>query len=517
MVLESVVEDMLLNLRRHHNRLTSSHKLPSELLYSIFEYTYGSAVDHTDSALTLSSVCQRWRDTAISLPTMWTDMFISPEPSDIQELFLERSKTAPLHVIIEIPTDSGEDYANVTEEVTLLAEKKDRILSIKIDSPYNREDAFESLDFPAPLLERFSCIVRLDPEDSEPDFDNMPPLLSDHLFDNQTPSLRRVDLTDVDWEALDSFSNLIELRLTTHLWEDEAWNFEDYLLPLLVRSPLLEHLAITGFRFPYDEIFGSIPDSPISLQKLSVVSLVRTQSRLILSFLNNPNITKLTIRNPVQPAHGDPSFFLPEDPSLLTITQRLYWLKITAKSNDDSQYRFQVRGGLTKAKSSRGSFVYYVDDDRPISFDFEMEDEPSTTINEAWNYISTTSLSGLSELNIDWMLSKWPTPPSQDKIRALFVNLPSLSHLCLGQYGCDEFIKPFISESNLCPDLSFITARVSWASYEKTFHVLNSVACARKAVGKEVGFWYVTAAMHDEVARDWNELCDKHEIYSQCF
>jgi hypothetical protein len=170
MLLESVVEDVLLNLRQLHNRLTPTYKLPGELLCAIFESTYGSAVDHTDNTLKLSSVCKKWRDTAISLPTMWTEMFISPEPSDIQELFLERSKDAPLHVIIKIPTDSGEDYANVTKEVSLLTNKKERILSIKIDSPYNREDAFRNLTFPAPLLERFSCIARLDPEDSEPDF-----------------------------------------------------------------------------------------------------------------------------------------------------------------------------------------------------------------------------------------------------------------------------------------------------------------------------------------------------------
>lgn len=82
-------------------------KLPPELLFQIFEECCFS--EHPHTILRISMVCSRWRDICLSLPHIWSTIGIPidvqprkilKKQRDIVNLYLQRSNTSPLSIIL---------------------------------------------------------------------------------------------------------------------------------------------------------------------------------------------------------------------------------------------------------------------------------------------------------------------------------------------------------------------------------------------------------------------------------
>jgi hypothetical protein len=199
---------------------------------------------------------------------------------------------------------------------------------------------------------------------------------------------------------------------------------------------------------------------------LTAISLLKTRSR-ILSYIDTPNISRVIIRKPKHPVPVP--YFLPDEPSLFSITCHLAQLKIVADM-EPGRATFRAEG-----KTESGM----------IAFDLSMQYKPTSVLGAlTLEYLSTTSLAHLTTLVFDWWLRY--TAPSEDAIQAFFANLPSLRHLIFPHLICDDFIRPFVNSTTLCPDLESVSVEVSKDTYEKTVQTLAAITSARAAMGKTV-------------------------------
>jgi hypothetical protein len=208
MTLEIIVEDMLITIRRLHNRV---NKLPPELLSTIFEST-----NPTRIAFKISHVCQNWRETAIRCPRLWSKIKMSAGISLAHELCLERSGSVPLVVAIRVPWKIDNRISStIPKNIQLLAPHHKRILSIALDAPEGSNFFYHHLNFSVPSLERFSCRRRLIDID-ERGGDRVFP---SSLFNGHTLSLKTIVFTNVPWADFGSFKNLTEIRISGDSYE----------------------------------------------------------------------------------------------------------------------------------------------------------------------------------------------------------------------------------------------------------------------------------------------------------
>jgi hypothetical protein len=493
MTLEIIVEDILMTLRRLHNRLTPVHKLPLELLSTIFESTndVDLACDNTRTSFNISHVCQNWRETAIRCPRLWSKIKMSAGSPLAHELCLERSGNVPLVVTIRVPSewedpDDRIDSA-IPRNIQLLAPQPERILSIDLDSPLERTFFFSHLDFSVPSLERFSCTTWVaDGWKDKPTFPSS-------LFNGHMPSLKTVVFAGVPWKDLGPFRNLTDIRISGS--SSERLKKPDFS-QVLQRSPLLEHLEVRGY-FPDDG------DTLIALPRLKSLSLLDTYSCFFLSYLDTPGIQQLTILDPYPSTVVIPNNpFLPNDPSRLPITQRLRQLAILTKAHPNQQI-------LIEGEDESGSITFKFS--KPWHHYCRVD--PTTWSHlfaTTWSYLSTTSLTSLTELTIDW---SGQDVPSGIAIRSFFANASSIQTLRLLKAGCDGFLQPFVEDVALCPDLERIYVTISSESYDLAFRAVESIVCARRAVGRTVRIGHIVAVEGGEgMSEVWNELCDEHRI-----
>lgn len=95
------------------------HWLPPELLIHIFVLTTYSALDPAQSRLdtapfSISHVCRRWREIALSTPVLWRRVVLTPldislrhPVSPATQTFLERSKGIPAEVFYAVRSNTG--------------------------------------------------------------------------------------------------------------------------------------------------------------------------------------------------------------------------------------------------------------------------------------------------------------------------------------------------------------------------------------------------------------------------
>jgi hypothetical protein len=99
------LEEDLLELKVFHNSLTPAVLLPPEVLCRIFSFHRGQhkaeELAHrrskgSTSWIGITHVCRRWRDVAIDLPSLWSDLsFRYPA---FTQIMLQRSKEVPLRI-----------------------------------------------------------------------------------------------------------------------------------------------------------------------------------------------------------------------------------------------------------------------------------------------------------------------------------------------------------------------------------------------------------------------------------
>ncbi|KAF8891511.1 hypothetical protein CPB85DRAFT_1332202 [Mucidula mucida] len=110
------VESMLDVLKAHHTHLNTYiqrstryirrspiRRLPTEVLGIIFASACTSFPrNEYKTPLSISLVCSKWRDMALSTPSLWTHIHIAPHSGGLEH-FLERCGNIPISIKVEIP------------------------------------------------------------------------------------------------------------------------------------------------------------------------------------------------------------------------------------------------------------------------------------------------------------------------------------------------------------------------------------------------------------------------------
>ncbi|KAF6761940.1 hypothetical protein DFP72DRAFT_1061232 [Ephemerocybe angulata] len=132
-------------MKSSHNALTTTYRLPSEILSSIFLSL--SLMDSTDldqpiyrrvSWLRATFVCRRWRFVALGYAALWTTPPLD-EP-ELAEIMMSRSQGAPLSIHYDAPASWRRgSHSPILYKVL---SKLDRLRSVKLEAVH-----YEDLDF----------------------------------------------------------------------------------------------------------------------------------------------------------------------------------------------------------------------------------------------------------------------------------------------------------------------------------------------------------------------------------
>ncbi|EJC97936.1 uncharacterized protein FOMMEDRAFT_46963, partial [Fomitiporia mediterranea MF3/22] len=282
--------------------------LPPEVLAYIFEI--GTRAEEADESwdveeddgdedyedlpfpVRMSHVCRRWRRIAINMPSLWTTLdFAEPRPFEKSRVWLERSKQAPLNLVIDLSvfddeSDSDTDFQDDGEDRELV---KDRQLSLDLNYildliiPHvSRWRTFElsvtlykhiylalkrlekcPADPGAPLLETFALFCHEDSDDFDADsfvFEEY----REHIlpFGGNAPKLIEAGLwgVHIDWKLLIPLSersalsslystptattNLTDLEFAYHS-RDVRPPYEEFIT-ILRCAPNLTSLKLSG-------------------------------------------------------------------------------------------------------------------------------------------------------------------------------------------------------------------------------------------------------------------------------
>lgn len=248
------------------------NSLPDEILSTVFSFT--QAADATVSgrpmqvATRLSSVCERWRNVAISDALMWSEMLVPMSSHAFEQFseYLARSKGSPIsiefgdaHVLFDVSSDIAR----------ILCEKSHRFKKLVLNTLSTDSVDIEHYEMACPILEHLTVYCRFDGLDPFP-----------LLFHNQLPALRTLEVNLSNELPTPVFPNLTSLILRNYHPKTSLLAFLD----MLEGVPLLEFMQIVGDGPLEDE------DPPLSrvvkLSKLSSLKLEACNSRLILSYLH---------------------------------------------------------------------------------------------------------------------------------------------------------------------------------------------------------------------------------------
>ncbi|PFH54103.1 hypothetical protein AMATHDRAFT_45116 [Amanita thiersii Skay4041] len=221
------------------------HRLPSELLSSIFVTAVLGAGENFVMVSTLMLVCHHWAEIALSTPLLWAKITISQHHSlERAKLRLERSKSFPLDVVIDFRLDYT---IGITEQVIhamdLLRPAIWRIKSLRICVP-NRQQAHAVLlrcQEDAPLLESLTISIQHSIQD-----ERTASLL--HLFKGQTPRLQSCSFMSFHfgWD-INLLSRLHILRLDGYF--NNFAPSPSTLVSILSQCPELEELSLRNISY----------------------------------------------------------------------------------------------------------------------------------------------------------------------------------------------------------------------------------------------------------------------------
>ncbi|KAJ8462133.1 hypothetical protein ONZ45_g18044 [Pleurotus djamor] len=97
--IEDLREDIRILESYRNDGLLFVSRLPTEVLSLIFEYVATSKPrqKHSTRWMRVTQVCRLWRNVAIDTPRLWGTICVQNKV-ELAKLFLQRSKTAPLHI-----------------------------------------------------------------------------------------------------------------------------------------------------------------------------------------------------------------------------------------------------------------------------------------------------------------------------------------------------------------------------------------------------------------------------------
>ena len=165
------------------------NKIPPEILALVPDF-----LDHKD-AITLTHVCQTWREVFISRSSLWTTF--DCEDGEETHVYLERSKSSPIHLFLY----RCEDISPHDPFFQIIPYATGRLKSLSVEgTPENMQDITSHLSHPAPLLECLSIDAGYD------DLPHLRPAITSTIFNGDLSSLRTLLLkyvrTELPWRNM---------------------------------------------------------------------------------------------------------------------------------------------------------------------------------------------------------------------------------------------------------------------------------------------------------------------------
>ncbi|KDQ20514.1 hypothetical protein BOTBODRAFT_309997 [Botryobasidium botryosum FD-172 SS1] len=307
--------EQLSRLQFQRNQLASTHRLPIEVMSTIFYFAITCEGEPFRSLLNLSSVCRLWRDIALGCPSLWADLRMLPPA--LADLFIIRSKAAPLKVGLVFNEDAGAHHIRLSEYVSPVLPHVDRWSVCAFDfrqlvSVRRIMSFLRYASVPAPQLE--ALVLKRGWSDFIWSTDQAQTI--DQLFGGVTPRLRAVTLHAIFIPLTSSiFSGLTRLNL--EFIEYTEPDSIHQLLHVFERSPQLEYISWDlKFSFPEPITPESSVVPRISLAQLQDLDMVaqgplQWVPRHILARLVLPSSCSLSIFGEVE-AGRDLSHLLPQ-------------------------------------------------------------------------------------------------------------------------------------------------------------------------------------------------------------
>lgn len=229
------------------NTLVSISTLPPELLVMIFQTIVQSYEDHRVVGtspyawISFTHVCTHWREVALSIPALWSDIVLPCRLNWVREL-LVRSQSAPLYIHHRISTPPHRRTEDL-HALQLALGALQRIRLLKLCLPWETyQKVAPLLHAPAPRLKHLalytsnilSCIGRA------------PPVLP--LSFDVHPQLETLDLSaySVSWSDLASCRNLRSFSIDYAPFMRPTLHTVAEVLNTLRGLPLLEVLCLTN-------------------------------------------------------------------------------------------------------------------------------------------------------------------------------------------------------------------------------------------------------------------------------
>ncbi|KAA1470306.1 hypothetical protein DENSPDRAFT_682612 [Dentipellis sp. KUC8613] len=279
------------------NNASPAARLPADVLVYIFMLLRDDCLSEAEMSLswiTVTHVCHRWREIALEVAGLWTAIFYG-SPQSWGE-FINRSREAPAHVVLDIDGDSA------VQAALPIMQHLHRFERLVLHGP-DIFDILPSLSDQAPLLEmlmlQFNNYGR--PQNNPLNVDDK---AISSLFGGCLPRLRALFLRGIPIRA---DSHLFAPTLTSlqlHGYEDENLSAR---LPLtgvvevLARLPLLETLVLEDIFADPDTstlLLESLAHIPVArlphLQSLSTVTAFPYIHKAIMSHLHAPNLVRFT-------------------------------------------------------------------------------------------------------------------------------------------------------------------------------------------------------------------------------
>ncbi|KAJ3512158.1 hypothetical protein NMY22_g15416 [Coprinellus aureogranulatus] len=284
----SELEEDLLELKEYQNSLCPAALLPAEILTHIFaihrrqhqleDEGYLNIPKMTLGWILVTHVCRRWRDVAVSCPTLWSELsFWKPA---FTHIMLQRSRDAPLSVQFHCKNRPSEELQKVFFKVL---SQTSRLREVRLyaadEGPMTFASILALFHNPAPCLETFALS----------DLSDLPQELPKSFLGGYAPRLRNLTLHPSPahlWKTLPLGSTSLT-KLMVRLVDDETRPAFDDFAAGLSHMPSLVTLII----------FSHLPLGPISFSQLDQYQGGHTSVVL-------PALESLTLYDDIYSAHG---------------------------------------------------------------------------------------------------------------------------------------------------------------------------------------------------------------------
>lgn len=259
-------------------------------------------------AMVVSQVSKRWRNIAIDTANLWTKIdFAEAPPYEYSKLLLQRSKNAPLNIVLSLSEADNKAGIDVVMKL-IVPEHSMRVTTLGINAiSLNQIDWILSnfiteSDTPPPIVDL--SLTEADAMGELVQISVAPQKMQQLI--KLTAGIERLALDGVQlpWHS-PAFSNLTRLRLASNPHTpEEARPTESQFIAILNASPLLESLYIGETGIQMDD--PTRPDHckrhasvrMVALRSIELVEISWNEMLFILHVISAPGLTRLHISAP---------------------------------------------------------------------------------------------------------------------------------------------------------------------------------------------------------------------------